>query len=124
MPFEVRYRSPATKILLLEESFQDAVPGIKFSYKALTYSSAFTVSGELMTTLSFLSTRLPPCAHNAQCSQVLASPEAWPSAKPAGVLFFFSALTSSRKPPRSFGGSFEAGFSIRGMRGFIRAPGG
>ena len=70
---------------------------MKVSYSALTYSSALTVSGELRMTLSFLSTRLPPCAHSAQCSQVLASPEAWPSAKPDGVLFFFSALQSSRK---------------------------
>src|ERR1044072_9509663 len=116
MPFEVRYRSPATKILLCDESFHDAVPGMKFSYSALTYSSAFTVSGELMTTLSLLSTRLPPCAHSAQCSQVLASPEAWPSAKPAGVLFFFSALTSSRKPAKSLGNSLKPALSTADLR--------
>ncbi len=116
MPFEVRCRSPATKILLLDESFHDAVPGMKVSYSALTYSSAFTVSGELMMTLSFLSTRLPPCAHSAQCSQVLASPEAWPSAKPDGVLFFFSALHSSRNAAVSFGNSLKPAFSIEEMR--------
>src|ERR1044071_9313100 len=116
MPFTVRCRSPATKILLLEESFHDAVPGMNVSYSALTYSSALTVSGELMMTLSFLSTRLPPCDHSAQCSQVLASPDAWPSAKPDGVLFFFSALQSSRKPAVSFGNSLKPAFCMEERR--------
>ena len=56
--------------------------GVDISF---TYSSALTVSGELMITLSFLSTRLPPCDHSAQCTQALPSPEARPSAKPPGV---------------------------------------
>src|SRR5687767_4812249 len=116
MPLLVQCRSPDTKILLLDESFHDAVPGMKLSYSALTNSNALAVSGELMTTLSFLSTRLPPCDHNAQCSQVLASPEAWPSANPAGVLFFLSALTSSRNPAVSFGNSLKPAFSIDEMR--------
>src|SRR5665811_1603261 len=58
--------------------------------------SAFSVSGVLMVTLSFLSTTLPPCAHKAQYTQALPSPEACPSAKPPGVLFFFIALAYSR----------------------------
>jgi len=83
--------------LLLDESFQDATPGMKLSDSALQYSSALTVSGELMMTLSSLSTyrRHGP---QDQCSQPLASPVACPSAKPAGVLFFFNALHNSRKP--------------------------
>ena len=40
---------------------------------------------------------------SSQCTQALPSPEAWPSAKPAGVLFFFIARHSSRNPPVSFG---------------------
>src|SRR5688572_13541702 len=116
MPFEVRWRSPDTKILLLDESFHDAVPGMKFSYSALTNSSDLAVSGELMMTLSSLSTNWPPCDHSAQCSQVLASPEAWPSAKPAGVLFFFNAFTSSRKLAVSLGNSLKPAFSIEEMR--------
>src|ERR1700750_2605016 len=103
MPLAVRYSCPARNALLLELSFQDAVPGTKLSYNPLTYSSALAVSGELMTTLLSLSIRLPPCAHSAQCSQPLASPEAWPSANPAGVPFLLRPLTRSAKPPRSLG---------------------
>src|SRR4030081_3618181 len=96
MPLSVQWISPARNALLLEASFQEATPGIMFSYSCLAYSSAFAVSGELMITLSSLSTRLPPCAHRHQCTQALPSPEACPSAKPPGVLFFFVALAYSR----------------------------
>src|SRR4029453_17338217 len=97
MPLSVQWISPARNALLLEASFHDATPGIMFSYSCLAYSSAFAVSGELRITLSSLSTRLPPCAHRHQCTQPLPSPEAWPSAMPPGVLFFFVALAYSRK---------------------------
>src|SRR3978361_1888286 len=103
MPLPVRERSPARNALLFEESFQDAVPGMKVSYIAFTYSIAFAVSGESITTFSLASVRLPPCDHRAQCAQVLPSPVACPSGKPAGVLFFLSALQSSRKPAVSPG---------------------
>src|ERR1700689_163309 len=98
MPLAVQYSPPARNALLLEPSFHDATPGMKVSESALAYSSAFTVSGELMITLSSLSTVYAPWPHNTQCSQPLASPVACPSAKPAGVLFFFSPLHISRKP--------------------------
>src|SRR3978361_162667 len=107
MPFEVRYNSPDRYALLLDESFQEATPGMNVSDSAFAYSSAFTVSGELMMTLSLLSTVKAPCAHKIQCSQALASPEAWPRGNPAGVLFFFSALHSSRKPGKSAGNSLN-----------------
>src|SRR5262249_16707975 len=97
MPLSVQLISPARNALLLEASFQDAVPGIFSAYSGLGYSSAFAVSGELRMTLSSLSTVLPPCAHRHQCTQPLPSPEAWPSANPPGVLFFFIALAYSRK---------------------------
>src|SRR5262245_31197653 len=96
MPLLVQWISPARKALLLKESFHEAVPGMKFSYSCLAYSSAFTVSGELRMTLSFLSTTLPPCAHKHQCTQQLPSPVAWPSAMPPGVLLRFVALAYSR----------------------------
>src|ERR1700730_12628085 len=99
MPLSVQWISPARNALLLEASFQDATPGIMFSYSCFAYSSAFAVSGELRITLSSLSTRLPPCAHRHQCTQALPSPDAWPSAQPPGVLFFFVALAYSRKAP-------------------------
>ena len=38
--------------------------------------------------------------------QPLPSPVAWPSAKPAGVLFFFIALANSRKAS-DLSGNFE-----------------
>ncbi len=82
--------------MLLEESFQEATPGMKVSDSCLAYSSAFTVSGELMLTLSSLSTVQALWPHRMLWTQALASPVAWPSAKPAGVLFAFSALHSSR----------------------------
>src|SRR5258708_40007550 len=96
MPLSVQWISPARNALLLEASFHDATPGIMFSYSCLAYSSAFAVSGELRITLSSLSTRLPPCAHRHQCTQPLPSPDACPSAKPPGVLFFLVALAYSR----------------------------
>src|SRR6266446_7058978 len=96
MPLLVQEISPARKALLLKASFHAATPGIMLSESCLAYSSAFTVSGELRITLSFLSTRLPPCAHRHQCTQVLPSPVACPSAMPPGVLFFFVAFANSR----------------------------
>src|SRR5580704_854335 len=99
MPLLVQWISPARNALLLEASFQEATPAIMFSESCLAYSSAFAVSGELRITLSSLSTKLPPCAHRHQWIQALPSPEAWPSANPPGVLFFFIALAYSRKAP-------------------------
>src|SRR6266487_2982766 len=99
MPLLVHEISPARKALLLKASFHAATPGIMLSESCLAYSSALTVSVELRITLSFLSTTLPPCAHRHQCTQQLASPVAWPSAMPPGVLFFFVALTNSRNSP-------------------------
>src|SRR5215469_10859773 len=96
MPLLVQEISPAREALLLKASFHAATPGIMLSESCLAYSSALAVSGELRTTLSSLSTRLPPCAHRHQCTQALPSPDACPSAKPPGVLFFFVALTYSR----------------------------
>ena len=102
--------------MLLDESFHDAQPGMNVSDRALQYSSAFAVSGELMMILSFLSTSQALWPHRIQCSQALPSPEAWPSAKPAGVLFFFSALQSSRKPGMSFGISLKPALLIEDVR--------
>src|SRR5437660_8327018 len=96
MPLLVHEISPARKALLLKASFHAATPGIMLSESCLAYSSALTVSGELMTTLSFLSTTLPPCAHRHQCTQQLASPVAWPSAMPPGLPLRFVALANSR----------------------------
>ena len=98
--------------MLLKASFHDAVPATKVSDSALANSSAFTVSGELMMTWSFASTRLAPCDHKAQCTQALPSPEARPSAKPPGTDLAFSAFISSRKPAVSFGISLKPAFSI------------
>src|SRR6266852_3888646 len=116
MPLDVRESSPDRNALLLDESFQDATPGMKLSDSALQYSSAFTVSGELMMTLSSLSTVYAPWPHRTQCSQPLASPVACPSAKPAGVLFFFNALHNSRKPGKSFGISLKPALSVCDFR--------
>src|SRR5580704_10001595 len=106
MPLSVQWISPARNALLLEASFHEATPAIMFSESCLAYSSAFAVSGELRITLSSLSTRLPPCAHRHQCTQALPSPDAWPSAKPPGVLFFFVALAYSRNAS-VLSGNFE-----------------
>src|SRR4051794_8463374 len=97
MPLSVQLISPPRNALLFDASFQAATPWIIASVNCLLYSSALAVSGELMITLSFLSTVLPPCDQSAQCTQALPSPDAWPSAKPPGVLFFFIALAYSRK---------------------------
>src|SRR6058998_1902545 len=96
MPLLVQEISPARNALLLKASFHDATPGIMLSKSCLAYSSALMVSGELRMTLSFLSTTLPPCAHKHQCTQQLASPVAWPSAMPPGVLLRLVALAYSR----------------------------
>src|ERR1700757_1977143 len=116
MPLSVQEISPARNALLLEASFHDAVPGIMFSNSCLAYSSAFAVSGELRITLSSLSTRLPPCAHRHQCTQALPSPEAWPSAKPPGVLFFLVALAYSRNASVVSGNFEKPAFFIDSMR--------
>src|SRR5437868_13592993 len=116
MPFKVQYSSPARNALLFDESFHDGVPGMKVSESVLQYSSAFMVSGELMMTLSSLSTVQASWPHRIQCSQPLASPEAWPSAKPAGVLFAFNALHISRKPGKSFGNSLKPALSVADLR--------
>src|SRR5205085_8485051 len=116
MPLAVQYNSPARYALLFDESFHDGVPGMKVSESALTYSNAFAVSGELMMTLSSLSTVQPLWPQSIQCSQPLASPEAWPSAKPAGVLLAFSALHISRKLGKSFGKSLKPALSVADLR--------
>src|SRR3954451_15512211 len=122
MPLLVQLISPARNALLLEESFQAAVPGIMLPYSALAYSSALAVSGELMVTLSFLSTDSPPFDHRHQCTQLLPSPEAWPSAKPPGVFCAFIALVYSRKAS-SLSGDFEKpAFFDASIREFISAP--
>src|SRR5262245_66587619 len=116
MPLLVRWSSPARNALLLEESFHEPVPSMKVADNALAYSSAFTVSGELMTTLSSLSTSQALWPHRIQCTQALPSPEAWPNAKPAGVLFFFNALQSSMKAGKSVGISLNPAFWIEEMQ--------
>src|SRR5262249_19456801 len=116
MPLSVQWISPARNALLLEASFQAATPGIMVSYSCLAYSSALAVSGELMTTLSSLSTSLPACAHRHQCHEVLPSPEAWPSAKPPGVLFFLAARAYSRKASVLSGNWVKPAFRIDEMR--------
>ena len=60
MPFWVSPISPARNALLLDGSSQDSVPGMKVSYSALAYSSAATVSGLLMVTLSSSSVMAAP----------------------------------------------------------------
>src|SRR4029078_2986763 len=106
MPLLVQLISPARKALLFEASFHAAVPGIMLPYSVLANSSAFAVSGELTMTLSFASTVCPPCDHRHQCTQLLPSPEARPSAKPPGVLCAFIGLVYSRKAS-SLSGNFE-----------------
>src|ERR1700751_508797 len=96
MPLLVQEISPARKAVLLKASFHAATPGIMLSESCLAYSSALTVSGELRITLSFLSTRLPPCAHRHQYTQELPSPVASQSALPPGLLLRLVALAYSR----------------------------
>ena len=75
--------------LLLKASFQEAMPGIEVVVELLGVSSALTVSGRLLRiTLSFLSTRLPPCTTSAQCAQALPSPVSVGRApcRPASIL--------------------------------------
>src|SRR4029453_15382202 len=122
MPLSVQWISPARNALLLEASFHDATPGIMFSYSCLAYSSAFAVSGELMITLSDLSTRLPPCAHRHQCTQALPSPEAWPSAIPPGVFCPFIALAKARNSSVVFGASLKPAFCIDDLRTLMTLP--
>src|SRR5215467_1509049 len=116
MPLLVHEISPARKALLLKASFHAATPGIMLSESCLAYSSALAVSGELMITLSFLSTRLPPNAHRHQWTQPLPSPEACPSAMPPGVLFFLVALAYSRYASVVSGNLEKPAFFIDEMR--------
>src|SRR5260370_31563776 len=116
MPLAVQYSSRDWKALLFDPSFQDATPGMNVSESALQYSSAFAVSGELMITLSSLSTVQALWPHSNQCSQPLTSPVAWPSAKPAGVLFAFIALHISRNPGNSLGKSLKPALSVADLR--------
>src|ERR1700752_4483197 len=102
-PFDVRPISPARNALLLLGSNQDNVPGTKVTYNFLAYSSAASVSLELIVTRLFSSTSLPPCDQSSQWHQALASPVACPSAMPAGVPFALSAWHSFRKPSVSRG---------------------
>src|SRR6266436_3205207 len=110
MPLLVRLSSPERNALLLLGSCQDNVPGMKVSYICLAYSSAAMVSGELMTTLFLSSTILPPWDQMSQCVHELASPVAWPSAKPGGVPFFLSAWHSFRNSAVVFGNSSKPAF--------------
>src|SRR5215470_5670796 len=116
MPLLVHEISPARKALLLKASFHAATPGIMLSESCLAYSSALAVSGELRITLSFLSTRLPPNAHKHQCTQVLASPVAWPSAMPPGVLLRLVALAYSRNASVVSGNLEKPAFVNAAMR--------
>src|ERR1700680_4017366 len=116
MPLLVRKISPARNALLLEESFHDPQPEMNVSDSALQYSSAFAVSGELMMTLSSWSTSQALWPHSTQCSHALASPDAWPSAKPAGVLLAFNALHNSRKLGKSVGNVLKPAFSMAAVR--------
>ena len=68
-------------------------------------SRAATVSGESRTTLLLSSTILPPWAHKHQWVQPLASPVAWPSAKPGGLPTFLSPWHNLRNPEVSLGNS-------------------
>src|SRR5215467_6606189 len=116
MPLSVQLISPARNALLFDASFHDATPGTISAKSALAYSSDLAVSGELMITLSSLSTVLPPCDHRHQCTQPLPSPEAWPSAKPPGALFFFIALAYSRKASVLSGNLSKPDFFDASMR--------
>src|SRR5664279_376071 len=116
MPLLVQLISPARNALLLDASFHEAVPGIMLPYSALAYSSALTVSGELMMTLSLASTALPPCDQRHQCTQLLPSPDACPRAKPPGVLLAFMALVYSRKASSLSGNLEKPAFFEASMR--------
>src|ERR1700722_4075626 len=76
-----------------------------------------------MTTLSFLSTMLPPWAHRHQYAQVLPSPEAWPRAKPPGVPFFLVAFAHSRSSAVVPGNLENPAFLGGGVREFIEGAG-
>src|SRR6185295_2059393 len=102
-PFAVRLISPARKALLLLGSSHDNVPGANVAYNFFAYSSATSVSLELIATRLFSSTSLAPCDQSNQWHQMLASPVAWPSAIPGGVPFALSAWHNLRKPSVSRG---------------------
>src|SRR4051812_2537678 len=102
MPLLVTLIWPSRNALLLFGSSHDRVPGMKVAYSCLPYSSAFRVSGLLMTTLLLVSTSLPPCDQISQLHQ-RPSPVALPSAKPPGVPLACRACSILRKPSVSFG---------------------
>src|SRR5262245_21743501 len=103
MPLLVQLICPSRNALLLLGSSHDSVPGANVPYSSFAYSSALIVSGLSMTTLPDLSTILPPKAHTTQWHQVLASPVAWPRAKPPGVPLAYCAFIIFRKLSVSFG---------------------
>src|SRR4051812_24115831 len=102
MPLLVTLIWLSRNALLLFGSSHDSVPGMKYWYSSLPYSSAFSVSGLSITTLLFASTSLPPCDHISQLHH-RPSPVALPSAKPPGVPLACSAFIIARKPAVSFG---------------------
>jgi hypothetical protein len=102
MPLFVTEIWPSRNALLLFGSSHDRVPGMKFAYISLPYSSAFIVSALSITTLLSLSTSLPPKAQTSQLHH-RPSPVALPSAMPPGVPFSFTALSIFRKLSVSFG---------------------
>src|SRR4051812_34003622 len=102
MPLLVTLIWPSRNALLLFGSSHDSVPGMNVAYSCLPYSSAFSVSGLLITTLLFWSTSLPPCDHISQLHH-RPSPVAFPSAKPPGVPLACNACSIFRKPSVSFG---------------------
>ena len=63
---------------------------------SLTYSMALMVSGLLIATLLFSSTRRPPKPQSMLCIQVSESPVAWDRAKPGGWPALFRAWHSLR----------------------------
>src|SRR5262245_13936662 len=103
MPLFVAEIWPSRNTLLLLGSSHDSVPGMKVWYSSLAYSSPLIVSGLSIVTFPDLSTSWPPNAHTSQWHQVLASPVAWPSAKPVGVPLSFSAFDIFRNSSVFFG---------------------
>src|SRR6267378_3951553 len=98
MPLLVRLIAPARKALLLLGSSQEPVPGAKLSYNSIAYSSAATVSLELIATRLCSSASLASNPHSTQWVQSFASPVACPRANPGGVPLALSALHSFRHP--------------------------
>src|SRR5258708_3217789 len=122
MAVAVRLIARDRKALLLFGSSQDSVPGMKVGYSSFAYSSALAVSLLLIATLFCSSTILPPKAQSSQWHHPLASPVALPSAKPAGVPFFFRFWQSLRNPSVSFGNSLKPAAFISPPRLFMQLP--